>query len=215
MISVICKVLVMSFNVSLFTVIWHISSVTDITDFLKDGINGHLIHNAPYQHHITDLTKHMGPSFCKTAQRRYNSPLKMVTMNFSDIVSAFICGFKYYIMKGSKWIYYTMLTVFCHESVSAIPDNTANMLSHTNQRAVLSTGEDDRTGVAPPPTLVRGKDIRWLCWQQPSLIGWREGGLVEGVKASGVVDSDELGLRPVWKDNSTLHVVFQICCRVG
>jgi len=56
-----------------------------------------------------------------------------------------------------------MLTEFCHESVSEVPDNIANVLTHTNQRAVLSTGEDDRTGVAPPPTLVRGKDTRWLC----------------------------------------------------
>ena len=29
----------------------------------------------------------------------------------------FICGFKYYIMKGSKLLYYTKLTIFCHELV--------------------------------------------------------------------------------------------------
>jgi len=87
----------------------------------------------------------------------------MVTMNLVMLYQHFICGFKYYIMKGSKLLYYTMLTEFFHESMSEVPDNTANMFTHTNQRAVLSTGEDDRTGVAPPPTLVRGKDTRWLC----------------------------------------------------
>jgi len=183
----------MSFYRRLLTQTRHTSSVTDISDFQKDGITGQLIHNAPYQHHITDLTKHVGPSFCKNAHRRYNSPWNMVTMDFCDNVSAFHLWFQILYNERN----YTMLTEFCHESVSEVPDNIANVLTHTIQRAVLSTGEDDRTGVAPPPTLVRGKDTRWLCWQQPSLIGWREGGLAEGVKASGVVDSDELGLRPV------------------
>jgi hypothetical protein len=122
-----------------------------------DDITGQLIHNAPYQHHITDLTEHVGPSFCKTA------PQTWLPWTLVIVYQHFICGFKYYIIKGSKLLYYTMLTEFCHESVSEVPDNTANTLTHTNQRAVLSTGEDDRTGVAPPPTLVRGKDTRWLC----------------------------------------------------
>jgi hypothetical protein len=80
------------------------------------------------------------------------------------------------------------------------------MLSHINQSAVLSIGEDGRTGVDPPPTLGRGDDTRQLCWQHPSLIGWRQGGLADGVKASGVVDSDELGLRPAQEENSALHI---------
>lgn len=88
------------------------------------------------------------------------------------------------------------------------PDTITNMLFHTNQSAVLSIGDDDRTGVAPPPILGRGDGGRWLCWQQPSLIGWREGGLADGVKASGVVDSDELGLRPAEGENSILCIIF-------
>jgi len=83
----------------------------------------------------------------------------MVTMDFCDNVSAFHLWFQILYNERN----YTMLTEFCHESVSEVPDNIANVLTHTNQRAVLSTGEDDRTGVAPPPTLVRGKDTRWLC----------------------------------------------------
>lgn len=86
----------------------------------------------------------------------------------------------------------------CH---AKIPDTASNMIPHANQSAVLSTGEEDRTGVVPPPTLVRGEETMWLCWQHPSLIGWREGGFADGVKASGVVDSDELGLRPTQLKN--------------
>ena len=79
----------------------------------------------------------------------------------------------------------------------------SHIFEHTNQSAVLSTGDGDLTGVLPPPTLPRE---RCLCWQQPSLIGCREGGLAEGVKASGVVDSDELGLRP---GKNVYHYYFQ------
>jgi len=72
----------------------HTLSVTDISDSLMNGITGQLIHNAPYQHHITDLNEHVGPSFCKPAHRRYNSPSNMVTMDFNDIVSVFHLWFQ-------------------------------------------------------------------------------------------------------------------------
>lgn len=39
----------------------------------------------------------------------------------------------------------------CH---AKIPDTASNMIPRANQSAVLSTGEEDRTGVVPPPTLV-------------------------------------------------------------
>jgi hypothetical protein len=84
----------MSFHGHLFTEKQHTSSVTDITVCLMNGIIVQLIHNTPYQYHITNLNEHVGPSFCKLAHRRYNSPSNMVTMDFNYTVPVFHLWFQ-------------------------------------------------------------------------------------------------------------------------
>lgn len=129
MISVICKHLYeTSFYGSLFTLMQHILSVMDVTEFLMDVTKLNNLHTV-----LPSSTKlKTSLNTCDLPSVRLPTegtiyPQTWFTRTSVILYQHFICGFKYYTMKGSNWLYYTILTVFSQDLVSEIPDNTANM----------------------------------------------------------------------------------------